>query len=372
MKIIVVGAGLAGAACAYALARRGAAVTVLSQGGGASELPAGLLAAHLSAQDVELSQLSRIGVELTLFYAQALLKEGRDWQPSFLEQRLLFHPEKNERLLQAAAKLPDWYETRGDTVIHKKAAWIKPQALASAWLAQPGITLCATRAAALRRVDGLWHAFDAQGTSIAQAQIIVIAAGAQSSELLAQCGHPLLMDNVSGSIAIGAWPDEWASQNSQPMVNGNGSFLSGIAQANGDKFWTSGATYEREIHASPQALQAASLRANQARLAELLPPELLAHTNAQFAAGQVQSWQGIRCTTSDRLPIVGELESGLYACTGMGSRGLSFAAMCGQILAQEIMQHVVQDSAHHDRAPIISAQHRKLLLPQRKTLKVAS
>lgn len=362
MKLIVIGAGLAGAACAQALAARGCEVTVLSQGGGASELPVGLLAAHLSAQDIELSQLSRIGGSLTLSHARALLREGIDWKPGLLEQKLLFHPEKNARLHQGAALLPDWYEASDAHVLHKQAAWIKPQALTRAWLAQPGITVQEASAAAFKQGENDWQALDAQGQIIAQAHGIVIAAGAQASRLLAQCGHPRLMDNVSGSVAFSEWPSNANLAN--PLINGNGHFISGVARDAGGKFWLSGATYEREVYETPQEQHAASLQANQARLAKLLPPALLPAINAQFASGQVQTWQGYRCTTSDRFPIVGELQRGLYVCTAMGSRGLSFAALCADILAQEI----AQDGS----PPIISKELRRELLPSRKTLKVTS
>jgi glycine/D-amino acid oxidase-like deaminating enzyme len=51
----------------------------------------------------------------------------------------------------------------------------------------------------------------------------------------------------------------------------------------------------------------------------------------------VQGWAGTRCTTRDRLPALGAVSAsdlpGLYVCTAMGSRGLSFAAVCGQHVA---------------------------------------
>jgi tRNA 5-methylaminomethyl-2-thiouridine biosynthesis bifunctional protein len=360
MKIIVIGAGLAGAACAQALSRRGHEVTVLSEGGGASTLPVGLLSAHLSAQNIELSQLSRIGLTHTLAHARSLLREGTDYQIGSLEQKLLFHTQKNARLREGAALLPDWYEVRQAHILHKRAAWIKPQALAKAWLAQSGIALQEASVAALERGQGGWQALDAQGQIVAQADGIIIAAGAQAGSLLAQCGHPLVIDNVSGSVALGAWP----AHASAHMINGNGHFIGNVSDAEGGKFWLSGATYEREIYASQAELQAASRSGNHARLAKLLPADLLTLIDAQFASSQVQSWQGHRCTTSDRMPIVGELERGLYVCTAMGSRGLSFSALCAEILAQEI--------AADSSPPILADDMRRLLAPQRKTLKVSS
>jgi tRNA 5-methylaminomethyl-2-thiouridine biosynthesis bifunctional protein len=363
MKCIVIGAGLAGAACADALGRRGCQVSVLSEGGGASTLPVGLLAAHLSSQDIELSVLSRIGVAHTLSQARRLLREGVDWQTGHLDQKLLFHPEKNARLASGAAMLPDWYATSGAQVRHKQAAWIKPAALARAWLASPHIQVQQASVARIKRLGPLWQALDAQGQIIEEAQGIVIAAGAQAASLLAGCGYPLVTDNVSGSVATATMPPDWLSDLPQ-MINGHGHVIAGVSDAARGSFWLSGATYERDTAMSEAAQREASLQANQARLAKLLPPELLPSISSQFETGQVQSWRGSRCTTSDRMPIVGELERGLYVCTAMGSRGLSFSALCAEILAQEI----IADSS----PPIISHELRCLLLPNRKTLKVIS
>ena len=374
MNIIVIGAGLAGAACASALARRGCEVTVLAHGGGASELPVGLLAAHLSSQDIELSQLTRIGVSLTLAHARTLLRSDIDWQPCTLEQRLLFQPEKNSRLARGAAALPDWYEVTDTAVMHKNAAWIKPQALVHAWLYQPGIKVREASVAAISRVGGQWQVLSSQGQLIAETTHLLIATGAQSSALLAACGHPLMMDNVSGSVAIGSWLKAWDALVDRRIVNGNGSFLGGVTADDDGTIWVSSATYEREVHDSAQALQAASLEANQARLALLLPRELLTLINAQFVVGDVRSWQGVRCTTSDRLPIVGLLEEGLHVCIAMGSRGLSFAALCAEILAREMMPHALPASIRSSTlAPgsnTPSSALRELLRPYRPTLRV--
>ncbi len=343
IKIIVIGAGLAGAACAYALVQRGCEVTVLHHGEGASHLPVGLLAAHLSAQDIELSRLSRIGVQLTLSHARALLREGIDWQPCTLEQRLLFTPEKNARLSEGAARLPGWYEAHEGHVLHKTAAWIKPQALVNAWLAHSGITLQEANVQSLRQEidsqgNSIWQALDARGEVVGQASRLIVAAGAQAQQLLISAGYELVLANVDGSVALGEWP---ASEKAQ-IVNGNGHFIGGVRQADGNALWLSGSTYDRETYESEQAREAANLSANQARLSSLIPKHQLQAINTQLASGQVRSWQGTRCTSSDRLPAAGQIAPGLYATTAMGSRGLSFAALCAELLASEITGHAAQ------------------------------
>jgi len=50
----------------------------------------------------------------------------------------------------------------------------------------------------------------------------------------------------------------------------------------------------------------------------------------------VSSRVAFRSTTDDKLPWVGELHSGVYVSAGMGSRGLLYAFLSGEILASEI------------------------------------
>jgi tRNA 5-methylaminomethyl-2-thiouridine biosynthesis bifunctional protein len=41
----------------------------------------------------------------------------------------------------------------------------------------------------------------------------------------------------------------------------------------------------------------------------------------------------VRCASTDRRPLAGEVEAGLWVSTAMGSRGLTFAALCGELIA---------------------------------------
>jgi tRNA 5-methylaminomethyl-2-thiouridine biosynthesis bifunctional protein len=121
-------------------------------------------------------------------------------------------------------------------------------------------------------------------------------------------------------------------------INGNGHFIPAIPWQGGH-IWLSGSTYEHDAPHTPQVTPQ-GVAANLLRLQQLIPAaaNLLA---AQHQAGLVQGWAGTRCTTRDRLPLVGEVSAahapGLYVCTAMGSRGLSFAALCGQHLAAKMV-----------------------------------
>ena len=65
----------------------------------------------------------------------------------------------------------------------------------------------------------------------------------------------------------------------------------------------------------------------------------LSLTADAFAQGHVASWTGVRCASADRRPLVGPCNAtepdGVWLCTAMGSRGLSFAALCAELLAAQ-------------------------------------
>jgi tRNA 5-methylaminomethyl-2-thiouridine biosynthesis bifunctional protein len=353
MKSVVIGAGLAGAACAYALAQRGCEVTVLEASAALDNpspsysLPAALMAAHTSAQDIPISQLSRIGLAATTQFAQTHLQAGQDWQPCGV-------------LLRAGRFSPkaQWADD---------AAWIKQAALISAWLAHPLIQT--QRGAAVKQLrlaqtkPALWFALGDHGQLLAQADSVVLANAFEAKAMLAavaaHAGQPIALpslnvQSVVGQILIGDWQQSWQaawpqllpefaqffSSNDQPpycAINGNGHFLPAVPWQGGH-IWLSGSTYE---HDAPEpAVTPQGLQANLQRLQSLLPAasELLAQ---QQSSGQLQGWAGSRCTTHDRLPVVGPvspaLAPGLAICTALGSRGASFAMPCAAHLASVLM-----------------------------------
>jgi tRNA 5-methylaminomethyl-2-thiouridine biosynthesis bifunctional protein len=99
-----------------------------------------------------------------------------------------------------------------------------------------------------------------------------------------------------------------------------------------------GASYERDT-AQP-SIKAPDHADNLTRLQTLLPQAADSLVD-QFSPEKAQGWAGIRCATPNRLPLVtplviGGAQSQVWACTGMGSRGLSFAGLCAELLAARL------------------------------------
>ena len=359
-RCAVIGAGLAGASVAAALAQRGWQVQVLDAAPmpatGASGLPAGLLVPHVSADDSPRSRLSRAGVRMTWQEAARHLNEGQDWAPSgALERRLDGHatlpphwPTDDPTLSRPApAVQAAWCVGCDDTpaLWHPQAAWIKPARLVQAWLGQAGVQFRGlARVQALRRDGTQWCLLDASGEVLARAEHVVLANAADAPRLLAglPAAAALLaplppLHGMRGVLTRGLrQPGDGAALPPHP-VNGLGSLIPAVPTEDG-LAWYAGATYENAAEPAP-APAAEHHRINLDKLRTLLPAAAEALAPA-FAPDQAQGWGNTRCVSVDRLPLVGPLENGpqptLWMSAALGSRGLSFAVLCAELLAARL------------------------------------
>jgi tRNA 5-methylaminomethyl-2-thiouridine biosynthesis bifunctional protein len=328
----VIGAGLAGASVAAALARRGWQVTVLDQGeapaSGASGLPVGLVVPHVSADDCALSQLSRSGVRLMLQQARSQLVAGQDWAPTGVLERNI----DSERL----ATQDIW---------HPQGAWLKPAQLVRAWLSQAGITFMGkAEVRQLRQRAGAWELLDAQGQVLCRTMRVVLANACGAVALLQRLlqdepqrapdlGRLPAMQGMRGLLSWARHDDADAAAFPPQPVNGSGSMVPRIP-IDGGSAWFMGSSYQPADQ--PERADQDNHLGNWQHLRQLLP-ELADVLQQKFEAGELNSWKKTRCVTSDRLPVVGPLESseapGLWICAGLGSRGLSFSVLCAELLA---------------------------------------
>lgn len=353
-RCAVIGAGLAGASVAAALARRGWLVDVLDAApepaAGASGLPAGLLIPYASANDSPRARLTRAGLRLVRAEAQRLLRAGEDWgSTGVLELRLEGRGGLPAGWPAAGAELshvvslggPEAWraglQTEG-ALWHTQAAWIKPAQLVRAWLAEPGVRFVGNSPVArLRAIDAGWELLDAQGRVLAVADQVVLANALDAPRLLATADLPL--PPLHGMRGVLSWglhtPASWAVSPPHP-VNGAGSFIPDVPLAGG-RAWYAGSTYENL--ADPASPQAEHLQVDLDKLRRLLPATA-AVLAPDYAAGRVQAWEAVRCVSRDRLPLVGPLQEvpqpTLWLSAAMGSRGLSLAMLCAEWLAAQI------------------------------------
>lgn len=360
-RCAVIGAGLAGASAARALADRGWHVEVFEAGpnvcSGASGLPAGLCAPHVSQDDAWLSRLTRAGVRATSDQCRRLLREGLDFGASAVLERRL--PSKTRK-----ARLPlDWptaglawsrlaHEHECETTFvrtplpedeppplwHPSGLWLKPARLVLAQLDHSCIqTHVNARVESLVRdaASGHWRLTREDGTRATFDQVI-LCAGPATSALLSQvlpADRLPLLTPVRGQLSWGRVDEALKAVLPASPVNGDGSFLGSVPDEHGT-MWMAGSTFDRSRQ-SPD-LDDHDHTENLARLHRLLPDVAEALERQRLVDG-VNAWAGVRCTTPDRLPRVGcpmpELAPGLQVLTGLGARGLTLSVLCGQWLA---------------------------------------
>ncbi|NYT79679.1 FAD-dependent 5-carboxymethylaminomethyl-2-thiouridine(34) oxidoreductase MnmC [Alcaligenaceae bacterium] len=372
--VAIIGGGLAGAGVAQALALRGHEVTVFdpvfAQGLGASHL--GHLAAGLtpliSGDDDFRARLSRAGCLRALQRWQGLGLGARPKVCGTLD--IMRAPEDVTTCHKALAFLkfpPDWVrwldaQEASDRVgvsLDAGGLWfergqvVRPERLLEALFSQPGIR-CEPRAVGALRRDacGMWQLFDTQQRLLMRTSQVVLANARAVPSLFSsipgQTLPPLLSAMLSMAGQVSYLPADDAPALSA-IVAGAGYGLPSVQGR-----YVAGSTYEpgavasvitEQGHREVMARQAALL--NQA-----FPP-------SGVMPGVLDGWAGWRAMLSDRLPVVGKAcnvlpqsvqdvaqrrgmvddvrgETGLWLTCAYGSRGLSWAALAGDIIAARL------------------------------------
>jgi len=331
-KASIVGAGLAGAACANAFAHAGYSVTVYERAtaiaAGASGVPIALFAPSVSSDDAPHSRLLRHGVHVLLEELRRLTQAGAliqntDWALSGVL----------ERCIRADKKLPDawlepldpiglqsrllgkpnavWPAGKVQELFHGAAGWVNPQRLIASWLAHPNIAL------KMQTHVGDVAALDAD--------VVVVACGYQSPDVLPTLDS--LLQPIRGQVEWGLSLN--VSVSGYP-VNGMGHFIQT------QRTWVAGATFQRdERDLTPREKD---VDKNFEKLAILLPE--LAKPNLASLREESASWVGVRTAQKNRQPLVMQPDANryphLWVCTGLGSRGLSLAALCASRLLASV------------------------------------
>lgn len=360
-RAVVIGAGLAGAAVSERLAARGWTIDLVERGAApaaeASGIPAGVFHPQVSRDDSLLSRLTRAGYLYSLRRWRALEAAGHDlkWKTCGVLQlakdsreearmaatmrALGFPSDYVDYLPTASAKDKSGSALRCGGWWFPESGWMEPASLVAAQVAasvsRGSLSLHTGIAAhALHRVGENWRVETAEGATIAAAPVVVLANSHDAGRIV-PFGVPLkrvrgqLTHLPTGSLAVAS------------VLAGAGHL---IPRADGSAIL--GATFDYEDGSTePRAEDHAG---NLERLERLLPGSA-----ARFDPATLEGAVGFRCVVADRLPLIGPLPDagsprlndqardlarlpGLYGAFAYGSRGLTWAALGGELIASAI------------------------------------
>ncbi|MBQ0712243.1 MAG: bifunctional tRNA (5-methylaminomethyl-2-thiouridine)(34)-methyltransferase MnmD/FAD-dependent 5-carboxymethylaminomethyl-2-thiouridine(34) oxidoreductase MnmC [Porticoccus sp.] len=376
---IVLGGGIAGCATARSLAERGIPVTLIERhpqlGQEGSGNPQGILYPKLSTGT---SVLARFGLTALLHasrYHSAFLDSHATKNETVIGSRcgvlVLPASEKDKDKFEQLAELfpTDLVQLHEGEQLNQTAGmplanhfglffptlgWIKPPVACQMLTEHPLITAQTAEVADIEFQQNGWHARDEAGNTIATAQVMVIACAFDSSNF-SQTSH-LPLKKIRGQIS--RLPTTKQSAALKTVLCGEGY----IAPAEGGEH-TLGATYN--FGETSAAIRPEDHQINLQQLATT--DTAMADTFDPVDIDNLQGRTAFRCTTRDYLPIAGpapKLESylndyallrknarahipiagnswpGLYLNIGHGSRGLSYAPICAELLASQICGEV--------------------------------
>lgn len=380
---VIIGAGLAGCAAAWALARQGWRCTVVdanpAPAQAASGNPGGLFHSIVHGDDGLHARAHRAAALRTAQVVLPWLAQGRlhgqcqgllrlDEHSSHddaqaLIQRLGLPADYVQWLDQPDAAAMAGIEVPSGGWLFLQGGWLHPAGLAQAFLREASTHASIDfvgqqRVHQLQRqADGAWQALDEQGHIVAQAPVVVLASAIDTPQLILSLenAHPLPMACVRGQVSI--LPLGGKANTAGPRPKAPHLPVAGAGYVLPEHLGNllCGATSQANDQ-DPDVRETDHLHNLQlaAQLGSLPEPR----ANSEGLSGRV----GWRATTPDRLPYVGALpvavsprpakagraprmdqprfvprlsddQGGVYVITGLGSRGITWAALAGELLA---------------------------------------
>ena len=326
-RVLIVGAGVAGAALARAFKTEGIVPTVLCDDGvAASGNPAALVTPRFDAGGGTPARL-----HAQAFARAAALYEDETPQAIIARGALqLEAAERDGRRFDTVAKSPRFEPGALDRLDSQSMAarlgepadrgglWIagglvvEPRPALDAWLA--GCSRVEAKAHAIRRGADGWEVLGAGGETLAVADVICLAGGYGSRALRPD----LSLEPVRGQASF-------TRASERPVAAAWGGYV--IPTREGLLF---GATHDRGREDTD--VDPADHGRNLQTLAQARPD-----LAASLDETPLQGRAALRASTPDRAPIAGEIEPGLWVLTGLGGRGFTLAPLLAEHVAAGVL-----------------------------------
>ena len=379
-KIAIIGGGLSGANCAYALSKRGLQATLYCQDGalaqGASGNAQGGFYPQLNAEAGHASQIHALSFNYASKLYKQLLNQGIHYSHQWCGTLQVAFNEKvasrYRKLIQNQTwpgSLIHWVDAQQATQLAKvdlpypglyipQGGWINPPELVSGLVNAADSRIEINKhLTALERINGVWH-LNWQNGGQSNADIVIMATGSDSADCQQMSQLPFRL--VRGQVEAINSQNELAKLSTVLCHKG---YLTPAWQGS----HAMGSTYIKDDRNCDYRLseQQTNLAMHQQALTKCDWIADIQSTNNGRAA--------IRCSTPDHLPMVGAVpdnsvqteqyhdlykalrakhypqpvnHKNLFMLCGLGSRGLTTAPLCAEILVSQILNEPLPLSKH--------------------------
>lgn len=331
----IVGGGIAGAAVAAALGRRGAHATIIEAAGSLGQAGSGNRMALQSPRlTVDHNAMSRLSASC-LAYASRLSDQTEaslhhgvialDSHDRMTQRHEIFRQQKWPETLLCGF---DGGDTYGTGLSYLSGRVIRPAKLIAGLAARAG-HICDTTirdinledsGVALATSDGRVLEFDA----------LVLAAGSGLNGLLSQIGISVPLEITSGQVSH--VPEQFIE--SGVISRRHGISFGGYLTPSMDGYHDLGATFHKQAHGALP-----SLAEGHAHNVGLLPDSLVAGREKDFASFGARI--GERASLPDRRPAFGKIAGAVFGLGGLGARGFTLAPLLAELLAADILGHAM-------------------------------
>ena len=355
-SVAVIGAGIAGCLLANNLAQRGYSVTLVDSANDAGSAASGNLQGAMYVKlGVEFNHQTQLALSaLTFSQRYYRVHGGPFWHPTGLlqlawndneqdrQRRFIERNQYPQDVLQQVSRekaevlTGATLETGG--LWFPGNGWLEPSSLCKALTVHPRIQKlfgCSIRQMAASGDEWLLFTPNTDSPNIT-ANRVVICAGHLSPQLIPGSGT-FRFKAIRGQVTH--LPEPLATRHRAVICGAR--YLNPAHGLEGQQQAVIGATFDLHSHEPYPTTEShrENIRALSAMVPQMMPPHMASEDLPEQLGGRV----GFRCTTHDYQPVAGPfydedgvVATGLYLFTGLGSKGLTYAPLLAEFVADQV------------------------------------